>query len=94
MSRDIFNSIRLLRAPSNLALNVARDGAPTTSLGNLLLFQCLTIYSDGTILWLNWDMQLFMPKWSCNCMWPKAQGLDENIFLWWEGHKQNAFLLL
>jgi len=35
MSRDIFNQTRLLRAPSNLALNVSRDGAATTSLGNL-----------------------------------------------------------
>ena len=34
-SRDIFNQTRLLRAPSNLAWNVSRDGAPTTSLGNL-----------------------------------------------------------
>jgi len=33
VSRDIFNWIRLLRAPSNLALNVSRDGASTTSLG-------------------------------------------------------------
>ena len=30
-SRDIFNWIRLLRAPSNLAWNVSRDGASTTS---------------------------------------------------------------
>ncbi|KAK4828550.1 hypothetical protein QYF61_027519 [Mycteria americana] len=40
MSKDIFNSIRLLRAPSNLTLNVSRDGASTTSLGNM--FQCFT----------------------------------------------------
>ena len=40
MSRDIFNQTRLLRAPSNLAWNVSRDGASTTSLGNLC--QCLT----------------------------------------------------
>jgi len=32
--------IRLLRAPSNLALNVSRDGASTASLGSLC--QCLT----------------------------------------------------
>ncbi|KAK4831239.1 LOW QUALITY PROTEIN: hypothetical protein QYF61_016471 [Mycteria americana] len=32
--------LRLLRAPSNLTLNGSRDGASTTSLGNLL--QCLT----------------------------------------------------
>jgi len=31
VSRDIFNWIRLLRAPSNLAWNVSRDGASTTS---------------------------------------------------------------
>jgi len=40
VSRDIFNWVRLLRAPSNLAWNVSRDGASTTSLGNL--GQCLT----------------------------------------------------
>ncbi|KAK4826030.1 hypothetical protein QYF61_003851 [Mycteria americana] len=40
VSRDIFNLIRLLRAPSNLTLNVSRDGASTTSLANLL--QCFT----------------------------------------------------
>jgi len=35
MSRDIFHQTRLLRAPSNLALNTAREGATTASLGNL-----------------------------------------------------------
>jgi len=35
MSRDIFNQIRLFRALSNLAWDVSRDGASTTSLGNL-----------------------------------------------------------
>jgi len=40
MSRDIFNYIRLLRAPSNPILNVSRDGASTIALGNV--FQCLT----------------------------------------------------
>ena len=34
MSRDICTWIRLLGAPSNLALNVSRHGASTTSLGN------------------------------------------------------------
>ena len=34
---------RLLRAPSNLTLNVSGHGASTTSLGNL--FQCLTTLS-------------------------------------------------
>ncbi|KAK4816953.1 hypothetical protein QYF61_025776, partial [Mycteria americana] len=46
MSRDIFNQIRLLRAPSNLTLNVSRDGASATSLGNL--FQCLTTLMAAT----------------------------------------------
>jgi len=32
--QGIFNQIRLLRAPSNLTLNVSRDGASTTSMGN------------------------------------------------------------
>jgi len=40
MGRDTFHWTRLLRAPSNLALNTAREGASTASLGNL--FQCLT----------------------------------------------------
>lgn len=31
MGKDTFPQVRLLRAPSNLALNSARDGAPTTS---------------------------------------------------------------
>jgi len=40
VSRDSFTQPRLLRAPSNLALNVPRAGASTTSLGNLC--QCFT----------------------------------------------------
>jgi len=39
MDRDTFHQTRLLRAPSNLALNTAREGAATASLGNLC--QCL-----------------------------------------------------
>jgi len=35
MSRDIFHQTRVLRAPSNLALNTVREGAATASLGNL-----------------------------------------------------------
>jgi len=35
MSRDIFHQTRLLKAPSNLALNTSREGATTASLGNL-----------------------------------------------------------
>jgi len=40
MSRNLFHQPRLLRAPSNLVLNPAREGADTASLGNL--FQCFT----------------------------------------------------
>jgi len=40
MGRDIFRYTRLLRAPSNLALNTSGEGAATASPGNL--FQCLT----------------------------------------------------
>jgi len=40
MSRDIFHQPRLLRAPSSLALNPAREEAATASLGSL--FQCFT----------------------------------------------------
>jgi len=39
MGGGIFHLTRLLKAPSNIALNVSRDGASTASLGNLL--QCL-----------------------------------------------------
>jgi len=35
MSRDIFLQLRVLRAPSILALSTAREGAATASLGNL-----------------------------------------------------------
>jgi len=41
MGRDTFHYTRLLKAPSNLAFNTAREGAATTSLGNL--FKCLPI---------------------------------------------------
>ena len=47
VSRDIFNQTRFLRAPSNLALNVSKDGASTTSLGNL--FQCFTLPSNKAV---------------------------------------------
>jgi len=43
VNRDVFNSTRLLRAPSSLALNVSGDGASTTSLG--YLFQCFPTLS-------------------------------------------------
>jgi len=40
MGRDTFHQTKLLKAPFNLALNTAREGAATASLGNL--GQCLT----------------------------------------------------
>ena len=40
MSRDPFQQPRVLRAPSNLALNPAREEAATASLGSL--GQCFT----------------------------------------------------
>jgi len=40
VNRDTYSWSRLLRTPSSLTLNISRDGASTTSLGNL--FQCLT----------------------------------------------------
>ena len=39
VGRDTSHQTRLLKAPSSLALNTAREGAATASLGNL--FQCL-----------------------------------------------------
>ena len=42
MNRDTYSYIRLLRALSSLTLSVSRDGASTTSLGNL--FQCFTTF--------------------------------------------------
>jgi len=35
MGRDTFRQARVLQAPSNLALNTAREGAATASLGSL-----------------------------------------------------------
>jgi len=35
MDRDTFHQTRLLKAPSNLVLNISRQGAATASLGNL-----------------------------------------------------------
>ena len=40
MGRDTFHQTTLLKALSSLALNTAREGAVTASLGNLC--QCLT----------------------------------------------------
>jgi len=40
MGRDIFHQPSMLRAPSNLTLSTAREGAATAPLGSL--FWCLT----------------------------------------------------
>jgi len=56
MGRDNFHQPRLLIAPSNLALNTAREGAATASLGNLcqglttLRVQNFFLISDLNIL--------------------------------------------
>jgi len=54
MNRDIFKQIRLLRAPSNLALSVFRDGASTTSMGSLCQgFTTLTVKNFFLVSSLN-----------------------------------------
>jgi len=53
VSRDIFNQTRLLRALSNLALNVSRDGASTTSLGKVGEEKKLLLSSSFPILGLS-----------------------------------------
>lgn len=40
MVRDTFHQTRLHEDPSSLDFNASKNGAPTTSVGNL--FQCLT----------------------------------------------------
>lgn len=56
MSRDTFSYNRLLIAPCNLALNIYRDGKPTTTLGNL--FQILA-RGDWRRLWV-WAQVLYI----------------------------------
>jgi len=51
----------LLRAPSNLALNTSREGASTTSLGNL--FQCFTTIFLAPLLVLH-ILHLILEKYS------------------------------
>jgi len=40
MGRDTFHQARLLKAPSSTAVNTAREGAATASLGNLGQCMC------------------------------------------------------
>jgi len=57
VGRDTFHQTRLLRAPSNLALNTARDRAATASLGSLgqgltSLYYILGLcHIEGTVRW-------------------------------------------
>ncbi|KAK4830120.1 hypothetical protein QYF61_008547 [Mycteria americana] len=61
MSRVIFHYIRLLRALSNLTLNISNDGASTTSLGNL--FQCLsTLIINNSFLLSSQNVPTFSLK--------------------------------
>ncbi|KAK4831170.1 hypothetical protein QYF61_015640 [Mycteria americana] len=54
-------TLKLLKAPSNLALNTSRDGASTASLGNL--FQCLaTLIVKNFFLISNLNLPSFSLK--------------------------------
>ena len=54
MCRVANHQTRLPRATSSLALNASRDGASTTSLGNL--FQCVTTLCVKNFLLRRWDV--------------------------------------
>lgn len=43
MTKNIFHQIRLLRSPSNLILNISRNGASITSLGNCSCSTSITV---------------------------------------------------
>ena len=59
--RDIFHQTRLLKATSNLALSTPREGASTTSLGQL--FQCLTaLIGKNFFLISNLNLHSFSSK--------------------------------
>jgi len=60
MGRDPFHHPRVLRAPSNLALNPAREGAATASLGNL--GQGLTTLLSQTFLCLHPPRSVNVPR--------------------------------
>jgi len=61
MSRHTFHWTRLLRAPSNLALNSSREGTATASLGSL--FQCLiTLIVKKLFLIPNLNLPFFSLK--------------------------------
>jgi len=67
MGRDTFHWTRLLKAPSSLALNTAREGEATPALGNL--FQCLTaltvLSSSCSAVAASVNVA---PKFSCTCV--------------------------
>ena len=50
MGREATHQTRLLKTPSNLALNTSRDGASTASLGSLC--QCLTTLRVKNFFWI------------------------------------------
>jgi len=61
MGRDTFHQTRLLKAPSNLALNADREGAVTASLENLC--QCLiTLRAKNFFLVSNLNLPSFSLK--------------------------------
>jgi len=61
MGRDPFHQTRLLRAPSNLALNTASEGAAIASLGNLC--HCLiTLRVKNFVLVSNLNLPSFSLK--------------------------------
>ena len=61
MNRDPYSYIKLLRALSSLTLDISRNGASTTSWGNL--FHCLTIHVCKTfLLYTNLNLPSFSLK--------------------------------
>ena len=61
MGRDTFHQPRVLRAPSSLALNTAREGAATAPLGSL--GQCLTTFRGKNFFFVpNLNLPFFSLK--------------------------------
>jgi len=67
----------LLEAPSNLALNTAREGASTASLGNL--FQCLTTpILKNFFLISNLNIPSFFLKW---CYFQRSLSINVELVI-------------
>ena len=80
MNRDTYSYIRVLRAWPTVTINVSRDGAPTTSLGNL--FQCLTTLAVKTFLLtsnLNLPSSSFYPHSQACIPHPSLQSFTKEI---------------